>query len=120
MNRLDLIKKLKANRKKHKAEFISAKKKWIKKAVKELRKVADRAEKTNSLKAEAFQPLANLPKPSSYVESYNTAIARLEWDVRDTVELDEREFQSWVLDKWQWSGAFVGTTSLYNASNKRR
>lgn len=112
----ELLEKLKANREKHIAEYKSARKIWLKQAIKELRKVADRAEKTKTLNNKSFSPLRSLPKPVSYAHSYDVMIARLEAEVNDQVELDERDFNAYWLDNWDWSGAFVGTTSLYNAA----
>lgn len=110
----ELLDVLQVNRKKHVAEFKKAKKTWLRKAIKELRKVADKAEKDQRLNDKSFNPLMSLPKPTSYARSYDVMIARLEAEVEDTVELDDREFQSYWLDQWDWSHQFVGTTSLYN------
>lgn len=115
VNTQELLEKQKENRVKHVAEYKKARKTWLKKAIKELRKVADRAEKTKTLNSKSFMPLAELPKPVSYAKSYDTMIARLEAEVEPTVELDEREFQAYWLDQWDWSPGFVGTTSLYNS-----
>ena len=110
----ELLEKLQENRVKHITEYKKARKTWLKKAIKELRKVADKAEKTKSLNSKSFMPLAELPKPVSYAKSYDIMIARLNAEVNDQVELDDREFQSYWMDQWDWSGQFVGTTSLYN------
>lgn len=114
VNTTDLLEKLRENRAKHVEEYRKARKTWLKKAIRQLRKVADRAEKDKRLNNASFNPLFNLPKPVSYAKSYDTMIARLEAEVEPTVELDEREFNSYWLDNWDWSGQFVGTTSLYN------
>jgi arginine utilization protein RocB len=110
----DLLDKLQENRAKHVKEYKKARKTWLKKAIKELRKVANQAEKTKRLNNQSFSPLQRLPKPVSYAHSYDVMIARLEAEVNDQVELDERDFNAYWLDNWEWSGAFVGTTSLYN------
>lgn len=110
----DLLEKLQENREKHIAEYTKARKTWLRQAVKKLRKVADKAEKTKKLNNDSFAPLHELPKPVSYAKSYDVMIARLEAEVEDTVELDERDFNAYWLDNWDWSGMFVGTTSLYN------
>jgi len=110
----DLLDKLQENRTKHIKEYKKARRTWLKKAIRELRKVADRAEKDQKLNYQSFSPLNKLPKPTSYAKSYDVMIARLEAEVNDTVQLDERDFNAYWLDNWEWSGAFVGTTSLYN------
>ena len=111
---IDLLLKLRENRTKHVEEYKKARKTWLKKAIKQLREVADQAEKDKKLNNDSFSPLRSLPKPTSYAKSYDVMIARLEAEVDDTVELDERDFNAYWLDNWDWSGAFVGTTSLYN------
>ncbi len=110
----ELLEKLQENRAKHVSEYKKARKAWLKKAIKELRRVADRAEKEKKLNNQSFNPLMKLPKPVSYARSYDVMIARLNAEVNDQVELDERDFNAYWLDNWEWSGAFVGTTSLYN------
>jgi uncharacterized protein YigA (DUF484 family) len=112
----ELLTKLQENREKHLAEYESARKIWLKKAIKELERVARKAKKTGKLNNRSFMPLAELPKPVSYVKSYDRMISRLEAEVNETVELDEREFASYWDDEWDWHGQFVGTTSIYNAA----
>ena len=108
----ELLTVLKDNRDDHETEFKEALKKWKKKATKALRKAADKAEKDGVI---TENPLAKLPKPVHYLNSYDVVIDRLYMEVEKTVELDDREFQAWVRNEWNWSGAFVGTTSLYNS-----
>lgn len=110
IDRNKLLETLRENRDRHEAEFKEARGKWVKKSAKALRKAAERAEKGDIEE----HPLANLPKPVSYVKSYDDAIARVEYDTRSEIELDDREFSAWVQDDWNWRGQFVGTTSLYN------
>ncbi len=110
VNRTTLLQKLEENREKHKKDFIEAKTAWENQATKALQKAAKRAEKGKI----TLDPLGDLPKPQSYIESYDDAIARIEMDVRDEVELSDREFSAWVQDKWAWRGTFVANTSLYN------
>lgn len=115
VNTSELLEVLQENRKKHISEYKKARKTWLKQAVKQLRKVADKAEQDKKLNNDSFAPLQSLPKPVSYVRSYDVMIARLEAEVNERVELDERDFNAYWLDNWDWSGQFVGTTSLYNS-----
>jgi hypothetical protein len=108
-----LLEKLKANREAHKAEYEEAHATWKKKATKALAKAAKQAEEKGVI---TIMPLSDLPKPSHYLASYDSVIARLEMEVEDTVEVDEREFEAWVQNNWSWRGAFMAGTSLYNAA----
>lgn len=107
----DLLETLRNNRAAHEKEFKSAKKTWLREAKKALRKAADNAENNDKID---FSPLSELPKPTHYLDSYDVMISRLEFEVEDEVELDEREFKAYVLDDWNWKNQFVGTTSIYN------
>lgn len=55
----------------------------------------------------------NVERPLSYKNSYDTAIAQLEWHTGDVIELDQNEFKQYVLDDWHWKLAFVASTNLY-------
>ena len=107
----DLLTKLKTNREEHKKEFEKAKKVWKKEATKALKKASDLATKEGVI---TLTPLSELPKPKHYLDSYDLVIARLEMEVEDHVELDDHEFQSWVMNNWNWKGQFVAGTSLYS------
>ena len=78
----ELLEKLQENRVKHITEYKKARKTWLKKAIKELRKVANKAEKSKSLNSKSFMPLAELPKPISY--------AKLRHDDRSSQSRGER------------------------------
>lgn len=109
----ELLAKLKENRDHHKSEFEKAKATWKKRAAKALAKAAKKAADDGVID---MMPLRDLPKPKHYLDSYDLQIARLEYEVEDVVELTDREFQAWVLDDWDWQGAFAAGTSLYNAA----
>lgn len=116
MNRKDLIKILRKNRKKHKKEFVEARLEWRKKATRALQKAADKAKSSNGEKITEW-PLAKLPKPTHHLHSYDDLLVQLEMEVRDTVTLTPREIRSYVQDIWEWHDQWVGTQSLYsNAS----
>ncbi len=111
-NREELLKVLKKNREKHEREFNKAMKAWVKKSTKALQVAADKAKTDGWITRD---PLKDLPKPTSYLESYNKAIRMVEMDARSVVELDAQTFNAWVHDEWEWRGAFAANTSIYNA-----
>lgn len=113
IKKLDLLEILRENREKHAKEYKSAIKEWKKRCTKALRKALKKAE--NEERVIDLHLFQDLPRPTHYTKNYDVVIRRLELEVEMTVELDDQEFQSWVMDNWQWSGTFVGTTSLYNA-----
>ena len=50
---------------------------------------------------------------ASVAEDYDTALAMLEWEVDDTVELDYRSFERLVENKWEWRASFAANTESY-------
>jgi hypothetical protein len=110
INRQRLLETLEQNKAQHESDFAEAHKAWTKKATKALKKAAQKAEEEGVVEV---HPLKDLPKPESYVKSYDDAIRRVEFDVRDEVELDDREFSAWVQDDWNWRGAFLANTGSY-------
>lgn len=113
INREKLLAVLDANRTTHKAEFEEAHAAWREAATAALQFAAKQAAEGGEVDT---APLRDLPKPISYVKSYDDAITRLEYDTRPEIELADREFSAWVQDDWNWRGQFAGTTSLYNSA----
>lgn len=109
----ELLKKLEENREKHEAEFVEAKAAWRKKVIKRYVKMLKAMEEKEDFSL-AQSPLHDLPKPQHYLGEYDVAIERMNWEQEDVVELDDQQFQAWVLDQWNWSRGFQAATSMYN------
>lgn len=62
-----------------------------------------------------FDTRVDLAEPSSYVNSYDTAIRMLQMSTDDIIELSQQEFSQYVEDNWAWQGMFKSTTSFYNS-----
>jgi hypothetical protein len=54
-----------------------------------------------------------IQKPTSHVNSYETAIRMVEMCVDETIELDQREFGQYIMDEWDWKGDFLRSQALY-------
>ena len=62
------------------------------------------------------QNFVDLPKPSSHAGDYEQVIAMLEYSEDDVVELDDYEFQNYVMDNWGWKERFSTMSSNYKMS----
>lgn len=80
----------------------------------EHRSVFDKAQV--AYREQVIQTWIDLPEPKDYTDEFDKAIAMVEWQVGDTIELSERDFQRYVLNQWEWAGAFAATTSTYLGS----
>jgi len=114
VNKDNLLLTLHENRKKHSKDYREARTVWE-------AKVKDRIafvlkEVNGGIFKHAKSPLQHLPEPENFLDSYDTAIERLNWEEDATVELDETEFQQYVQNNWSWNHRFVANTSSYLAS----
>jgi hypothetical protein len=110
VNKDELLERLTKNQKTHKTDHALAIKAWKKECVKALKKALKKAEEGEI----NLYPLQELPKPESYAEQYDDAIARVSADTRGELELSDTQFTQWWQDKWGWSKHFAATNSLYN------
>jgi uncharacterized protein YbjQ (UPF0145 family) len=106
----ELLAKLRENREKHEAEYEDAVLKHRGEAIAELQLRLQKIEAGGKIDL-SF----NLPTPKEFLESFDEAISMLEWEQSDEIELDQRDFQRYVLNKWEWGQLFAASTSLYNA-----
>lgn len=54
-----------------------------------------------------------MPVPRLHADAYDAAIDMAHWDTRDTIELNNSEFQKFIRDKWDWSNQFHEVTGSY-------
>lgn len=55
----------------------------------------------------------SLPEPIDRTKDYDRVIAMLEMSVEDEVELEEHDFDRYVLDNWEWKDLAYSTNSQY-------
>lgn len=106
IQREELIKILKENRKQHIRDFeqnlVDYKSAAIKITNENLRvAITGDLEKISS----QFKTMPSFPV--SHEESYNRVIRMLELHTEEVIELDHNEFDQLVMDKWPWKQQFV-------------
>lgn len=104
----DLLIKLKENKKNHRKMFEAALEGYRQTAIEELEKRLDDAKK-----GKRIDIYVRLHEPVDQTNDYDRAIAMLEMDINDTVELDANEFSQYVLDDWSWKQQFTASNSAY-------
>lgn len=65
----------------------------------------------------AYQSYQLLQKPQNHAESYEQAIALMEWDTRAEIELTIEEFENYIRDNWKWTFDFHNTVGNYSNSH---
>ena len=108
VNKEQLLTTITANRATHRDQFLTAQKRYREVVIEELDKRLEAARKGGPINL-GF----SLPEPRDYTDSYDTAIEMLQWELEDTVVLDEESFRRYVLNKWSWAQQFAGSTQVY-------
>lgn len=118
----ELLKILEENRTAHVQEFENACKIYREKVLQEVRTHKSMlAEFENVFKEASFQDLPKfpdinlhrLPKPVSYVKSYDRAIGMLQLHSKDEMTIDMETYQKYVEDDWEWSAQAKMSNSSY-------
>lgn len=109
VDKQELLETLQRNLEKHVAEYEEAISRYPGTVAASLRKRADAIDRGEEVNL-AF----NLPKPRSYADEYEDAIQMLQWEQKDSVDLDQTQFKNLVQDEWHWKDGFSATTQFYN------
>jgi hypothetical protein len=108
----ELLTRLKANRANHSAQFEKASEGYRKKVIDVLEnRLAD------ARKGKLPHLIFNMPLPVDQTKAYDRAIGMLELSVEDIIELEEHDYQQYVLDEWNWSAAAAATNTSYFQGN---
>lgn len=110
VNRETLLETLKGNRDKHKQEYDEALAGWKTQAID---KLEENLEKFRNEDFSEVNPLAYLPKPQMHLRDYDLAIRMLEMSVDENIEIEQDDFNRYVMDEWAWKAGFATTYSNY-------
>jgi hypothetical protein len=108
MPKSELISILEKNRAGHTALYEQAYKIFRGKLIENLSSMLDRAQ--NGDRVELW---VGLPEPEDHTEDYDRALAMLNHDVRNDIELTQSEYAQFVQDDWGWKHTFASNTASY-------
>ncbi len=114
----ELLKKVRANRTSHIAEYLEACEGYRAKALAKIDEVfGDLKAKVESLKDGQVIALMHvtfgLEVPQTHEKDYDQVIMMLEMSTEDTVKLASDEFACYVMDDWDWKKDFLLSNSRY-------
>lgn len=107
----ELLATLKANRDAHRKIFEEALEGYRTEAIRLLEEHIDRIKSGKPKRV-----YVTIPYPEDHTEDYDNAIAMLEMDIGDTIQLDEESFLHYVRDQWQWKRQFLTSNAFYSAT----
>ncbi len=102
-----LIEQLKANKANHIKEYNEAVIAYKEEALKQLREQIEEVEK-GSLQAKLF-----LTSPINSADEYDKVIQMFEWEINDDVELEQSEFNEFVLDEFDFARDAKFANTMY-------
>lgn len=109
VDKAELLTILRANRDKHRAQFLKAQEGYRARAIHELDRALADARKGNEVRL-----ALSMPVPEDHTEDYDREIRMLEMSVRDEVEIDSHLFDEVVMDRWSWSRNFEKISATYS------
>ena len=105
---VQLLEKLKENKAHHNENFEKAVKKYRERVIKSLEAALNAARL-----GKEYRTHFALVRPENMLDEYNTIISMLEMSVDEVITLNKREYENFVLDKWDWSDRFTSNTLSY-------
>jgi len=106
VNKIDLITKIKENKKNHVEEYAKAVFAYKEEALKQL------TELTKKVNDDELEIKLNLITPINNAKNYDKVIEMFEWEVEEIVELEQNEFLEYVQDETD----FALTAKLSNTA----
>ncbi len=103
-----LVKIVKENRSGHQALFERAQIVYRGRMIEELDSMLSDAKKGLGIRRHI-----SMPEPESHVLDYDRVLRMLELSIDDEIELDEQDFDRYVMDNWEWNRAFQTSTVAY-------
>jgi hypothetical protein len=103
VNKEELSKALKKNRKAHRKNFEEAWDAYREKAIANLE--SRLAEIRDGGTIELY---LNLVQPEDHTDDYDRVLEMLKMHTEDVIEISEQEFSQYVQDDWGWKHAFAG------------
>ena len=116
VSKAKLLSILKTNRTDHREVFLQAQKTFRVVAIKALDEQLKAARKGRPF---VLASLVRLEPPEDHTVDYDRSIQMLEMSVDSEIVVDEREFQNYVQDKWQWSRDWAANNMRYINNNSR-
>jgi hypothetical protein len=111
VNKAELIKIMEKNRENH-AKIVEEAQAGFR------AKVIERLDEMLKIAKTGKRPDINvgLVMPVDMTESYDRAIGMLKLDINETVNLDEHEYNQYVLDNWSWSRQSLVSNAFYSST----
>lgn len=106
----ELLEALRSNREKHSREYKEAYEGYKIEFVREASKILELAKEGKFEKKSV-----NCSPPEDHTKDYDRVIRMMEMCVADEIVVTENQFSQYVLDEWNWQGAFKALSARYTS-----
>jgi hypothetical protein len=103
-----LFSKMKSNLAKHREMFLEAQEGYREEVIKQLDSMLRDAREGKKIRV-----FVELEAPVDHSEDYEINLEMLSWSTKSEIEISREQFRNFVLDKWNWTDQFVGTSTAY-------
>lgn len=111
VSKQELLEKLRENKAIHIKEYKEVYAEYQSDTIAKMKKLLAAAKKVEPLTP--IQYNTELTPPQTHAEDYEIVIQMLEFSVEDTVEIDQRQFEQYILNKWDWTRRFEMSKTAY-------
>lgn len=115
IKRLELLERIKTNRKSHREQFLKAQEGYRQDMIEEL----DRMLK-DARDGKAIRRHISMPEPQDHTKDYDSVIDMLEMSVDEVIEIEQHQFDWFVRDNWDWKARDGVTNAMYAAKAIRK
>lgn len=113
VKRDDLRERVEENLKKHRQDYIEAVAGYKQECLKQLDQLRQKVEANMAEDRPMVPLLLHLEMPVSHEADYEQIIEMLRMEQRTIFEIQTDKFACYVMDRWKWKDAFVGTANRY-------
>jgi len=110
VDKAKLLQTLKKHRTNHKKIYEDAMIGFRKAVIREATKILKQAKSDGELILKI-----DLVRPISFEKEYDKVVGLLELCISDLVEIDEIDFEKYILDQWGWQSTFSSASSSYSS-----
>jgi hypothetical protein len=112
-----LVEELTSNRDKHLKDFEELEAEYLTAVGRALAEASEAFAADNTVPESDM--ISRLPVPRSHESDYDSALKMMEMSQDTELELSQQEFETFVMDNWDWKRDFAGASAFYMAENSK-
>jgi hypothetical protein len=108
MSREKLLEEIERNRTKHVEQYVQALKTFKSEYISKLKEMIESIDVSKDIRM-----FVDMRTPECHEDDYTVVINMLRMSTEGEIEVDQTEFECYVMDKWPWRDSFLANTCHY-------